>query len=109
MLVQSYSGIGAVARPIRENCTLLLLFKCIQDVQLKKIFSEVIGDEMNEEEFLELFHHACSEQYGFLSIDFSADDAQKMFRKCFDTYISLDHPFGSRNMPKKEKKELKEK
>tara|TARA_R110000824_G_scaffold307891_1_gene495481 strand:- start:1227 stop:2204 length:978 start_codon:yes stop_codon:yes gene_type:complete len=96
MLVQSYSGIGAIARPIRENCTLLLLFKCIQDVQLKRIFSEVIGDEMTEEEFLELFHHACAEQFGFLTIDFSAEDKQKMFRKCFDTYLALaGREFGS--------------
>lgn len=97
MLVQSYSGIGAIARPIRENCTLLLLFKCVQDVQLKKIYSEIIGDEMTEEEFLDMFHHACGEQYGFLTVDFSADDKQKMFRKCFDTYLTLNRPFGHIN------------
>ena len=101
MLTQSYSGIGSIARPIRENCTLLLLFKCIQDVQLKKIYSEVIGDEMTEEEFLDLFHHAVSEPFGFFLIDFSADDKQKMFRKCFDTYVTLSRPFGQRNLDNK--------
>jgi len=89
MLVQSYSGIGCVARPIRENTTLLLLFKCIQDVQLKKIFSEVIGNECNEEQFIELFTKATAEPYSFLMLDFSADDKKKMFRQRFDTYLEV--------------------
>ena len=107
MLVQTYCGIGAIARPIRENVTLLCLFKCIQDVQLKKIFSEVIGDEMTEEEFLALFVHATTEPYSFLTLDFACDDKAHMFRKRFDNYLEFNST--GQDLPGKGKEKGKEK
>ena len=40
-------------RAIRENCTMLLLFKINQDAQIKKLFSEADLD-MTEQEFVDM-------------------------------------------------------
>ena len=40
MLVQSYCSQGGLHRVIRENTTMLLLFKVIQEQQIKKIIEE---------------------------------------------------------------------
>jgi hypothetical protein len=41
MLVQTYCAVGGLPRPIRENCTLLCLFKLKDQNQLKKIHEEI--------------------------------------------------------------------
>ena len=53
MLVQSYCAQGGINRAIRENCTLLLLFKLNQDAQIKKLYSETDLD-MTEEQFIDM-------------------------------------------------------
>ncbi len=70
MLVQTYCAVGGLPRPIRENCTLLCLFKLKDQNQLKKIHEE-IGSDVDLERFDKLFEYATSKPYGFLAIDFS--------------------------------------
>lgn len=86
MLVQSYCAREAVNRPIRENTCVLLLFKCCQESQLKKVYEE--SDlPVSYQKFLQLCDLCHREKYGFLTMDFSADDPQKRFRKNLDEYL----------------------
>ena len=90
MLVQSYCAIGGVARPIRENCTALCLFKSAAQhgAQLEKIHSE-IGTDVDLEKFDRLFTYSTSKPFGFLFVDFNPKDKDKQFRSGFDEFISL--------------------
>ena len=87
MLVQSYCAIGGVPRPIRENTTLLLLFKCKDENQRKKIHEE-IGADVDLEKFDAMFNYATQEPFNFLLVDFNAKDKEKQFRKNFDEYLN---------------------
>jgi hypothetical protein len=86
MLVQSYCAQGGINRAIRENCTLLMLFKVNQDAQVKKIYEESDLD-LTEESFLETCHHCHETPFNFLLMDFSPKDEDKRFRSGWDTYI----------------------
>ena len=86
MLVQSYSCQGGIARPIRENCTALLLFKCKDEQQRKKIWSEV-GTDVELEHFDEMYNYATSEPYNFLFVDFSPKTPEQQFRRNFEEYL----------------------
>lgn len=86
MLVQSYCAKEAVNRAIRENTCVLLLFKCVQESQLKKIYEE--SDlPVSYEAFLKMCLDCHKEKYGFLTMDFSADDPQHRFRKNFGEFL----------------------
>lgn len=87
MLVQSYCSREGVARPIRENTTHLLLFKCKDENQIKKIHTE-IGSDVDLEKFDYMFRYATEDPYCFLFVDFSPKDPSKTFRKCFNEYLN---------------------
>ena len=70
MLVQSYCAQGGINRAIRENCTMLLLFKVNQDAQIKKLYEEC-DLKMSESEFVEMCNNVHSLDYNFLLMDFS--------------------------------------
>jgi len=89
LLVQSYSAVGGLPRPIRENATLLALFKCKDENQIEKIHQE-IGADINLEQFDKLFKYATDKPYGFLVIDFSPKKPEYTFRSGWNEYISLD-------------------
>ena len=78
---------GGLPRPIRENCTLLCLFKLKDQNQLKKIHEE-IGSDVDLERFDKLFEYATSKPYGFLAIDFNPKSADHTFRCCFNEYLA---------------------
>ena len=86
MLVQSYCAKEGIARPIRENTTHLMLFKCKDENQVKKI-SEEIGADVDLEKFKELYAFATEDPFSFLFVDFSPKSPEKTFRKCFNQYI----------------------
>lgn len=86
MLVQSYCALGGVPRPIRENTTLLLLFKCKDENQRKKIHEE-IGADVDLEKFDEMYTYATEEPFSFLLVDFNPKKPEKQFRKQFDEYL----------------------
>ena len=87
MLTQSYCAIGSIARPIRENCTHLLLFKLRDENQRKKILEE-IGSDVSLEKFEEMFDYATAEKHNFLFVDFNPKSPDKQFRHNFDTYLN---------------------
>ena len=87
MLVQSYCAIGGVPRPIRENTTLLLLFKCKDENQRKKIHEE-IGADVDLDRFDQMYTYATEEPFSFLTVDFNAKMPDKTFRKQFDEYLN---------------------
>jgi len=87
MLVQSYCSREGVARPIRENTTHLLLFKCKDESQIKKIHTE-IGSDVDMNKFDTMFKYATADPFCFLFIDFSPKDPSKTFRRCFNEYLN---------------------
>ena len=87
MLVQSYCAIGGVPRPIRENTTMLLLFKCKDENQRKKIHEE-IGADIDLEKFDKMYTYAKEEPFSFLTVDFNPKAPEKQFRKQFDEYLN---------------------
>ena len=88
ILVQTYSTNQGLNRAVRENCTLLCLFKCKDDNQLKKIHQE-IGADINLENFDKLFKYATDKPYGSLVIDFAPKSIDKQFRAGFSEYITI--------------------
>ena len=78
---------GGLPRPIRENCTLLCLFKLKDQNQLKKVHEE-IGSDVNLEQFDKFFSYATSKPFGFLTVDFNAKTPEQTFRCCFNEYLS---------------------
>ena len=87
MLVQTYCAIGGLPRPIRENCTLLCLFKLKDQNQHKKIHEE-IGSDVDLDRFDKFFEYATSKPYGFLAIDFNPKKPEQTFRCCFNEYLA---------------------
>jgi hypothetical protein len=87
MLVQSYCAVGGVPRPIRENCTLLCLFKLKDQNQWKKIHEE-IGSDVELQKFDQMFEYATSKPFGFLCIDFNPKSPESVFRCCFNEYLN---------------------
>jgi hypothetical protein len=90
MLVQSYCSQGGINRAIRENCTMLLLFKLNQDAQIKKLYEEA-DLEMDEQSFTSMCKEVHSIDYNFLLMDFAPKDPSKKFRSGWDQYITTQH------------------
>lgn len=88
MMVQSYCAIGGIPRPIRENCTVALFFKCKDENQIKKIHQE-IGADVELDQWDELYKYATAELFGFLMVDFHPKDKTKMFRKNLNEYLTV--------------------
>ena len=87
MLVQSYCAQGGLNRAIRENTTMLLLFKINQEQQIRKIYEE--SDlPMTFDEFMGMCDYCHSKPFNFLMMDFAPKDECKRFRSGFDEYIS---------------------
>ena len=87
MLTQSYCSHDGVARPIRENCTNLMLWKVKDEKQRKKIIEEA-GLDVTEQEFGEMLDYATGQDYGFLMVDFQPKCTLKQFRCCFNEYLT---------------------
>ena len=89
MLVQSYcgaSGQGCVARPIREQACILMLYKVKDINQLAKIHQE-IGMDVSLKKFDEMLEYATDKPFGFLFIDFCAKKPEYAFRSGFNEYL----------------------
>ena len=88
MLVQAYSAQGGIARPIRENCTNLWLFKVNDVNQIKKIKEEA-DLPVSEEDFEQMCNYCHEKPYNFIMIDFNPKEESKRFRSGFAEYL---HP-----------------
>lgn len=86
MLVQSYCAQGGLNRAIRENTTMLLLFKINQEAQIKKLYEESDLD-MTEEQFIQMCKEVHSKEFNFLMMDFNPKENSMKFRSGWDTII----------------------
>ncbi len=86
MLVQSYCSHGGINRAIRENCTMLWLFRVNQEQQLKKIIEE--SDlPVSEEKFMEMCRYCHDIPFNYLLLDFSPKTEDQRFRSGMSEYI----------------------
>lgn len=79
---QTFKSQGGLPRAIRQNLTLLALFKTRDEQALMEICEEV-----EPETFLRVYRYAIDEPHSFLLVDFSPKTEQHRFRKKFDTLI----------------------
>lgn len=88
MLVQSLRG--GVARVIRQNCTLIILYSTHDQTAKDDLYAEC-SHLLDKEEFLALFEHATNERHDFLSVDLSQDDKNKVFSRSFEHWYQINH------------------
>lgn len=87
MCTQTYCTKEAgIARPIRENTTMLSLWKVKDQNQLRRIHDE-IGNDVSLEQFDAMLEQATSKPHGFLTVDFTPKKPEYAFRANFDEYL----------------------
>ena len=89
ILTQSYKMQAGISRVLRENVSLLTLFKNKQEKQLEAI-KEELANVVDIECFDEAYNQATSEKYGSLTIDFTPKTPCKTFRKNLNEFIIFD-------------------
>lgn len=68
----------------RDNTNLLILFK-MDDINLKHIYEEHVGNDMSFEKFRNFCAHCWGDKYGFVVID--KDRKYGRYRKGFDAFL----------------------
>jgi len=86
MLVQSYKCQGGVPRVIREQVTLLCLFKLCDMNQIDAIEKE-IGTDITVDKFRNFLKYSTSSPHGFLSVNFAPKKGQSMFMRNFEEML----------------------
>lgn len=86
MLVQQYK---AIQRPIRTNCTCLILFAAENNKELNTLIDEM---PCNSKLFEKIFNDATSDQpFSFLKVNLKQTDKNKRFQLRFsDHFFSMD-------------------
>ena len=86
--VQSWkTSVGGLPKALRNNLTLMLLFKTTSAKELAEIAESVDG-EIEAATFLQLCHSAWRELHGFLMIDHHPKPHHPSgFRRNFDTFL----------------------
>lgn len=87
MLVQSLRG--GVARVIRQNCSLIILYSTHDQTAKDDLYAEC-SHLLDKEEFMALFENATDERHDFLSVDLSQDDKNKVFSRSFEHWYQID-------------------
>jgi len=77
---------GAIPKGIRNNLSLLILFKN-KSPQIRKEIAEEMSSHISQEMFENLWEYCCEDDHEFMMIDF--DSKENRFRKNFDTVIKL--------------------
>ncbi len=86
---QAYASQGGLNRVIRENCTLLCIFKQTHDSMLKKILEESnFRDDVDEERFMDFLAYATDKPFGFLTIDQAPKSVDMMYRSGFNEFLN---------------------
>ena len=80
ILVQTYRMNSGIGRALRENVSLLTLFKNKQEKQLNAI-KEELANVVNLELFDKAYEHSTAEKYGNLTVDFVPKHPSYTFRK----------------------------
>lgn len=83
---------GGIPRPVRENCSCVILVGKSKDVAMNKKIWQELASFCPEEEFNKIYDYACpeNEPHSFLMMDLAPKCKAKTFRKNFNEYI--DHP-----------------
>ena len=84
------SSAGAIPKAVRNNLTLMFLFKTKSDRELKEI-AEEFGSEVSEETFRKVYRYATEGRHNFLWLDTSPkDNHPSPFRKNFSDFIVVE-------------------
>ena len=89
ILVQTYRMNSGIGRALRENVSLLTLFKNKQEKQLNAI-KEELANVVDLETFDKAYEYATAEKYGNLTVDFVPKDPSMTFRKNLNELIIFD-------------------
>jgi hypothetical protein len=89
MLVQSLRG--GVARVIRQNCSLIILYSTHDQTAKDDLYAEC-SHLLDKDEFMALFEHATDERHDFLSVDLSQDDKNRVFSRSFEHWYQISNP-----------------
>ena len=105
ILCQTYkmAGGAGIGRALRENVSLLTLFKNKQEKQIESIKDE-LANVVDVCLFDRAYNYATKDKYGSLTIDFNPKTPCKTFRKNLRELIIFDE-LGGCQCPVKEKKE----
>lgn len=88
MLVQSLRG--GVARVIRQNSSLIILYST-HDLTAKEDLYAECSHLLDKEEFMALFDHATDQRHDFLSVDLSQDDKNQVFSRSFEHWYQVSN------------------
>lgn len=88
ILTQSYRMNNGISRVLRENVSLLTLFKNKQKKQMDAI-TEELANVVDEDKFLKAYEYATDEKHGSLTIDFVPKLPDYQFRKNLNELIIL--------------------
>ena len=87
VLIYSSQRFNDVSPIVRINTNILILFKGMRDIDLEKVYDELVTEyTINYEQFLRLYKDATEEQYGFLYID----SDNQIFRKNMNEEYDID-------------------
>lgn len=75
-----------VTKALRENTQQFLLFDTRDQSVIDGMY-EGVGSHCTEEEFMKLYRHATADPHGFLLVDNSTNDKDRLFRKGWDTFL----------------------
>ena len=89
ILSQSYASNNLLARPVRENTSVITLFENKHQKQLEKIRDE-LASVIDVEKFDKAYEYATAEKYGNLTIDFFPKSPEYQFRKNLNELIIFD-------------------
>jgi len=89
ILTQTYRMQNGIGRVLRENLSLLTLFKNKQEKQMAAIREE-LANVVDEDLFDKAYKYATSKKYGNLTIDFAPKCNSLKFRKNLNEYILFD-------------------
>jgi len=86
ILSQTYKMVGGLGRCLRENVSVLTLFKNRQEKQLSAI-KEELANVVDLEMFDKAYTFATADKFDNLTIDFTPKDETKTFRKNLNEII----------------------
>ena len=78
-----------ISRTLRENLTHMIMFKNKQEKMMEKVKDE-IASVVDEEKFMQAYHHATKEKYGNLLVDFNPPCPTMTFRKNLNELLIFD-------------------
>lgn len=83
-LCQTYTRIPK--HLVRDNANMIIMFKQ-DDLNLKHIYNDHVGSDMNIDDFKEMCRECWKEKYGFLTISKDDEIDSGRYRKGFDIFI----------------------